>query len=141
MNVIVDWETFSQGGHDGSVRETADGHPLPPESVARLACDATVQRVILDPNGIPINVGRRHGTATDAQWQAIRAVYRTCAWHGCDRPVSWSAMLPKATRGDHRRCRTSTTFTSGNTVARPICAISSRCVVAITTTFTRVVGR
>ncbi len=92
ISVVVDWETFSRGAHDGSVRETADGHPLPPESLSRLACDATVQRIVLDIHGVPVNVGRRYRTATDAQWQAVRAIYRTCAWHGCERPVSWCQM-------------------------------------------------
>ncbi len=89
IGVVVDWETFTRGPHDASIRETADGHRLPPESMARLACDAVLQRVLLDANGIPVNVGRRYRTATDAQWQASRAMYRTCAWHGCDRPIAW----------------------------------------------------
>ena len=87
--MIVDWDTFTSGSHDGSVRETCGGHRLPPESISRLACDATIQRVRLDANGVPIDVGRRYRTATDAQWQAIRSVYRTCAWHQCDRPLAW----------------------------------------------------
>lgn len=89
LNVVVDWDTFTRGAHDGSVRETCGGHRLPPESISRLACDATIQRVRLDGNGVPIDVGRRHRTATDTQWQAIRSVYRTCAWHQCDRPLAW----------------------------------------------------
>ena len=89
LNVLVDWETFRQGAHEHSVRETGDGHRLPPESISRLACDATIQRIVLDGRGVPVNVGRKHRTATDAQWQAMRAMYRTCAWHGCDRPISW----------------------------------------------------
>ncbi len=89
ISVVVDWETFTRGAHDGSVREAADGHRLPAESVSRLACDAVVQRVVLDSHDVPVNVGRRYRTATDAQWQAVRAIYRSCTWHGCDRPVSW----------------------------------------------------
>ena len=89
ISVVVDWDTFTGRAHDDSMRETADGHPLPPESLARLACDAVLQRVTLDRRGVPVNVGRRYRTATDAQWQAVRAVYRTCAWHCCERPVSW----------------------------------------------------
>lgn len=89
INLVVDWETFIRRPHEESVRETAGGHPLPPESISRLACDAVLQRVVLDPKGVPVDVGRRHRTATDAQWQAVRSVYRTCAWSGCDRPLAW----------------------------------------------------
>ena len=82
-------KTLRHGAHPASVRETAAGHPLPPESVTRLACDAVLQRVVLDKRGIPVDVGRKYRTATDAQWAALRSIYRTCAWKVCDRPLSW----------------------------------------------------
>ncbi len=89
INVLVDLETIRRGVHEASVRETAAGHSLPPESISRLACDAVMQRVMLDERGIPVDVGRKHRTATDAQWHSLRATYRSCVWKGCDRPLSW----------------------------------------------------
>ncbi len=89
VTVIVDHKTLQQGPHAESVRQTAAGHDLPPESLARLCCDATLRRVVLDDRGVPIDVGRKHRTATDAQWAAIKAVHRTCAWDGCTAPISW----------------------------------------------------
>ena len=89
ITVVVDSDTLVHGAHSASLRETAGGHPLPPESIARLACDAVMQRVTLDGNGVPIDVGRKHRTATDGQWAALRSMYRTCGWKGCDRPLSW----------------------------------------------------
>jgi hypothetical protein len=55
--------------------------------LARLCCDATLQRVILDQRGLPVDVGRRYRTATDAQWAALRSMYSSCAWVGCDAPL------------------------------------------------------
>lgn len=89
INVVIDHQTLAEGARDGSIRETGGGHQLAPESISRLACDAVLQRVVLDQRGVAINVGRKHRTATDAQWQATRAMYRTCAWDRCDRPLSW----------------------------------------------------
>ncbi len=89
LNVVVDLATLQEGVSESSTRETAGGHPLPPESIARLACDAVVQRVLVDELKIPIDVGCKHRTATDAQWHALRAMYRSCAWWGCDRPLAW----------------------------------------------------
>ncbi len=89
ISVVVDWETFRNGSHDQSVRETTGGHSLAPESISRLACDAVLQRIVLDPLGVPVNVGRRYRTATDAQWKAVRAIYRSCVWAGCDAPLAW----------------------------------------------------
>ncbi|MEM8922901.1 MAG: DUF222 domain-containing protein [Actinomycetota bacterium] len=70
------------------VAETGDGHPLAPDALRRLSCDAWVQRVTLDERGVPIDVGRRLRTATPAQWTAIRSLHRTCAWAGCTQSLS-----------------------------------------------------
>ena len=32
---------------------------------------------------------RKYRTDTDAQWAALKAVYRSCAWDGCTAPISW----------------------------------------------------
>lgn len=40
--------------------------------------------MILGEDGVPINVGRTHRTATRAQRRALRTIYRHCAHHGCD---------------------------------------------------------
>ncbi len=116
ISVVIDWETFTRNSHDRSVRETAGGHSLAPESIFRLACDAVLQRVVLDALGVPINVGRRYRTATDAQWIAVRAIYRSCVWAGVTR---------RSLGASYTMC------TSGNTVGEPICATSFRCVTGI----------
>lgn len=89
VTVIVDEQTLRFGPHHQSIRQTGNGHSVPPETVDRLMCDAVLRRVVLDQRGVPINVGRRYRTATGPQWTAIKAVHSTCAWDGCDRPISW----------------------------------------------------
>ncbi len=76
----------ADGDGDG---ETSDGHPLTPEAVDRLACDAIMRRVTLDAKGVPVDVGRASRTATEAQWTALKALYSRCAWQGCTAPISW----------------------------------------------------
>ncbi|MGH1493243.1 MAG: HNH endonuclease [Acidimicrobiales bacterium] len=87
--VVVDHETASKGPHAESVRQTENGHDIAAASVARLACDAVLRRVVLDESGVPIDVGRKHRTATDGQWAALKAQYSSCAWDGCTAPISW----------------------------------------------------
>jgi hypothetical protein len=89
INVVVDAQTMATGLHPATMAETAGGHSLPPESVSRLACNAVLQRVLLDKAGVPVDVGRGYRTATSPQWKAIKTVYVTCAWSGCDAPISW----------------------------------------------------
>lgn len=89
ITLILDEQTAADGPHDRTVCETDDGTALPAETASRFACDAVIRSVRLDCHGVPLNVGRRYRTATEAQWVALKAIYRTCAWPDCDRPVSW----------------------------------------------------
>ncbi len=89
LTVIVDHDTITHGPHDESIRQTENGCDVAPETVARLCCDAVVRRVTLDATGVPVNVGRKYRTATDAQWAAIKTMHSCCAWDGCDAPISW----------------------------------------------------
>ena len=88
LTVVVDDRTLRSGAHDRSILETGDGRPLGPQALQRLACDAVLRWVALDGQGVPIRVGRRHRTATDGQWAALRAVHSACGWPGCDQPLS-----------------------------------------------------
>jgi hypothetical protein len=88
VTVIVDQQTLATGLHHGTVSETGDGRDLSPQAIERLCCDSVLQKVTLDPHGQPINVGRRHRTATPSQRTALAALYRSCGWDGCDRPLS-----------------------------------------------------
>jgi hypothetical protein len=85
ITLIVDAETATTCRlHHASVCETGDGMPVPPETVRRLLCNGRITPVILGTDGAPINVGRTQRTATRAQRRALRAIYRHCAYAGCD---------------------------------------------------------
>ncbi|MGH1489550.1 MAG: HNH endonuclease [Acidimicrobiales bacterium] len=87
--VVVDHDTMVNGAHERSVRQTESGHDVAPESIARLCCDAVVRPVSLDQSGVPINVGRKYRTATDAQWAAVKTIHARCGWEGCAAPIGW----------------------------------------------------
>lgn len=89
ITVLLDQETLAAGPHDRSLAQTECGHDLAPQAVARLCCDAVLRRVTLDGRGLPIEVGRAHRTATDAQWAAIKAIHSGCGWADCPAPISW----------------------------------------------------
>ncbi len=85
ITYVVDHETAeTRRLHAHSICETGDGIPVPPDSVRRALCNGFITPVILGEDGVPINVGRTHRTATRAQRRALRTIYRTCAHHGCD---------------------------------------------------------
>lgn len=89
VTLIVDHDTVISGSHSTSIRQTETGHDLPSEAVARLCCDAVIRKVTLDERSLPLNVGRKYRTATDAQWAAIKAVHSHCAWKQCSAPINW----------------------------------------------------
>ena len=82
--VHIDYDTMLNGLHEHSVCETADGIPLPPETVRRLACEAAIVPIVLNGAGEVLDCGREHRVANRAQRRALRAMYRTCGYPGCD---------------------------------------------------------
>ena len=63
--------------------ETADGHPLPVDTVRRLGCDADIVPIVIDDSGVPLHHGRTRRLATRPQRHALRTMYRTCGHPGC----------------------------------------------------------
>ncbi len=82
--VHIDYDTMLNGLHEASVCETSDGIPLPPETVRRLACEAAIVPIVLNGAGEALNCGREARVANRAQRRALRAMYRTCAYPGCE---------------------------------------------------------
>jgi len=72
--------------------ETLSGYQLHPDTVRRLACDAIIQRIVLDANGVPLDLGRATRTFTPDQYRAIMIRDGGCRIPGCDaRPETCQA--------------------------------------------------
>jgi hypothetical protein len=84
MTIIVDLDTLQDGLREHSICEFGDGTPIPVGMARRLACNASILPVVLNGDGIPLDIGRTQRLANRAQRRALRAIYRTCAFHGCD---------------------------------------------------------
>jgi Domain of unknown function (DUF222)/HNH endonuclease len=65
------------------------GGPISAAAVRRIACYAGVQRVIIDPLGAVLDVGRQYRTITPPQYAALIARDGGCAFPGCTRPPVW----------------------------------------------------
>ena len=70
---------------------------VPIATVQRLACDATIRRVVFDAKGAVIDAGRSRRVASPAQVAALRARDRGCVWPRCER----TARLTAAHHVDH----------------------------------------
>jgi len=63
--------------------------PVPPETARRIACDASVMRVVMAGGSEPLDVGRRTPVVRPAMRRAVIVRDRRCRFPGCDRPHTW----------------------------------------------------
>ena len=81
--VLIDLDTLRNGLHDHGIAETADGNPLPADTIRRMCCDADIIPAVLNTDGVTVDVGRERRVATRHQRRALRAMHTSCAHPGC----------------------------------------------------------
>jgi hypothetical protein len=86
ITILTDLRTIEIGLHERSICETADGEPLPIDTVRRLACDAEVLPAVLDGRGEVRDLGRSKRTVSRGQRRRLRAMHRTCIRPECTVP-------------------------------------------------------
>jgi hypothetical protein len=84
------WWTGAGWARQALTGEAAWGAVLGPDAVRRIACDASVVRVVLDPAGQPLDVGRRTRVVPPAIRTALTVRDRGCAYPGCERGPQWT---------------------------------------------------
>lgn len=89
LQVEVDLATLTgQQPHPARIRGTTGSDVwLTPDAASRLACDATVRRLLVDPGGIPVDLGREVRIFTGAQRRALATRDAGCRFPGCHRPA------------------------------------------------------
>ncbi len=87
LTVTVDLEALERRA--GARCELDDGGSLGPEAGRRLACDATISRLITRGGSEPLDVGRRTAVVPVALRRAVVARDRTCRFPGCGHPHGW----------------------------------------------------
>ena len=85
LNVVVTLEDLvaGRGGH------SVDGTPLDGASIAMLACDAAVHRVVVDSRSAVIDYGSATRTVTAPLFNAIAVRDGGCRFPDCGRPPQW----------------------------------------------------
>lgn len=87
VSVIV--STHALAGHSADPCEFDDGTVITPRAARRVACDATVTRVVMGPGSQVVDVGRATRTIPPATRTALVARDRHCRRPGCERPARW----------------------------------------------------
>ena len=86
VTVTIDVGVLGETGGSGSFDHTG---PVPASVVRRLACDASVMRVVMAGRSQPLDVGRRTPVVSPAIRRAVVTRDRGCRFPGCDRPHTW----------------------------------------------------
>ncbi|MFL6178267.1 MAG: DUF222 domain-containing protein [Actinomycetes bacterium] len=58
-----------------------------PDAAQRMACDASVRRLLLDANGVPLDLGRESRVFSSVQRKALAARDGGCRFPSCGRPA------------------------------------------------------
>jgi hypothetical protein len=69
--------------------ETGFGARLSAAVARWAACDATVSRMVLDPDGLPLNLGRNKRVVPPHLRRAVERRDRHCVFAGCGAPTHW----------------------------------------------------
>ncbi len=92
--VTTPLSVITGAGSDGTasteVAEVAWTGPLTNEATKRLACDAEITRVVVDPPSQPLDVGRTTRSVPPQLRNALIVRDRGCVAEGCDRPPAWT---------------------------------------------------
>ena len=55
-----------------------------------LACDGSISRIVMGPEGVPLDLGRDHRVVTPGLRKAVVRRDRTCVFAGCGAPHHWA---------------------------------------------------
>jgi hypothetical protein len=82
QQVVLHVDTATLRGDAGDLCELDDGSPLAAETARRLACDASLVRVV-ERDGVPLKLGRKTRVISPALRRALNARDRGCRFPGC----------------------------------------------------------
>jgi hypothetical protein len=103
VTVLVDVETLRDGDGSGETCELAHTGPVSAETARKIACDASIRRVVMKGKSEPLDVGRKTPVWPPAIRAAVIARDKHCQFPGCDRPATWCQVhhVHHWTKGGH----------------------------------------
>jgi hypothetical protein len=85
VTVTISADQLARGGE----AELDHTGPIDGVTAKRIACDASVRRVVISGRSEPLDVGRRTPVVPASMRRAVIVRDRTCRFPGCDSPHAW----------------------------------------------------
>jgi hypothetical protein len=80
---------LTEPGTGPAAGRTDFGAVLSAARVRWAACDGAITRIVLDPDGLPLDLGRTHRVVPPWLRRAVEQRDRACVFAGCDAPKHW----------------------------------------------------
>lgn len=90
LQVTTTLETL-RGIAGSPAAEMEFSRPVSTATVQRLACDASISRIVFGPGSVILDAGRARRVVSSATRRALHARDAHCQWPGCERPASSTA--------------------------------------------------
>ncbi|MCW2575504.1 MAG: endonuclease [Modestobacter sp.] len=87
--VTIDVEDLLDPSTGRGAAETGFGATISAARARWAACDATISRLVLDPDGLPLDLGREKRVVPPHLRRAVERRDRHCVFVGCGAPTHW----------------------------------------------------
>ena len=87
--LTLDVDDFADPGVGVGAAETGFGARISAARARWLACDGSISRIVMGPDGVPLDLGREHRVVTPGLRKAVERRDTSCVFNGCDAPTHW----------------------------------------------------
>src|SRR4051812_38795300 len=103
--LTIGLEDLADPSRGTGAAETGFGATLSAARARWVACDSTIRRVVIDADGLPLDVGREKRVVPPHLRRVVEKRDRHCVFAGCGAPTHWCDVHHPATpRGPRRAC-------------------------------------
>ena len=87
--IDIDLEDLADTATGAGAARTGFGALISAARARWLACDASISRIVMGPDGVPLDLGRDHRVVTPGLRRAVERRDRHCVFAGCGAPTHW----------------------------------------------------
>ncbi|OMQ16120.1 endonuclease [Modestobacter sp. VKM Ac-2676] len=87
--VGIDMEGLVDPATGAGAAELGFGATISAARARYLACDGSISRIVMGPDGVPLDLGRDHRVVTPGLRRAVERRDKSCVFAGCGAPTWW----------------------------------------------------